>query len=237
MATPVLAVKKVVKTMEQRIQEGLSQAKRDYVLTGKLPEEMLNILATKDPTPQKKYIEWICRVFVNGGLGYGEVRNLEAVKDFNDLCNRGIIKPPDTDINRYKTLESLVDIVIRNSEVKTKTQVKKDIKLEGAELKFENDKCSMYKILTKEASCLYGSGTKWCTASTERYNYFSSYFYDRGANLFYVVPKGDLLHKIGKWAVVAYPDKHKEFYNQADASCTAEQFRKVAVQLDLPFGK
>ena len=224
--------------------EGMAQAHRDYVKTGKMSEEMFQMFLRQDPTKNKKYIEWICRTVTNFDLGMTALRHLSVLKDYDDKCRRNIIKPPFNDIYRLNKrdaqgrdpLEQVTDIVIQHSEVQTAAQVKKDIKLEGADLVKEGPKYALYRSLTKEASCLYGSGTKWCTAATERYNRFESYFHDQNANLYYVLPKGEYFNKLGKWAVVAYyPSGRMEFYDQADRSTTAAEFKKVADQLDLPF--
>jgi hypothetical protein len=43
-----------------------------------------------------------------------------------------------------------------------KSQQQKEIKGDGAKLIYEDDKYLLYEIYNYEASCYYGSGTKWC---------------------------------------------------------------------------
>lgn len=234
-AVPKASIQYMKQSTSIQVREGMSQAKRDFVDSGKMTEDLFNLLMSRDPSKNKKYIEWICRKFIDEQLGYGDLRLLDGLKEFDQMCNRGIIKPPANDIGRYKTVEAMNDVVNQHREVKTQAQVKKDIKLEGAEIKFENDKCTLYKILTKEASCLYGSGTKWCTAASVRSNYFSTYFYDRESNLLYLIPKGPYLEKYGKWACCSPAKGARQYYDEEDKSHTGAEFAKICKALDVPF--
>lgn len=215
----------------------MSHAFKEFVDAGKLSKELFEALEQQDPTPSKKYTSWICKRFIDEKLTFIDLRRLETLKEYQSLCIRGIIKPPKTDIYSFKTLESLVDIVNQHSTVKTKAQEKKAIKAEGAELIFENDKCLVYKVTTREASIYYGSGTKWCTAmSASHRNYFDDYFHDKRATLRYVIPKGQLLATVGKHAVASYNKTNLvQFYNAKDDELTAAQFKQVADALDIPF--
>lgn len=218
------------------IVKDMSQAFKEYVDTGKLPKELFEALEQKDPSVNKKYTSWICKRFIEENLTFVDLRRLECLKEFQSLCNRGIIKPPMNDIGRYKTVESLVDAVIQNSTVKTRAQEKKEVKQEGSKLIYENTQCMVYEIITKEASMFYGSGTKWCTAASSHRNYFDNYYHERSANLRYIVPKGSLLKSVGKVAVAPY---HKtnviEFYNAEDKSLSVAEFKRIAAKLELPF--
>jgi len=55
-----------------RIAEGMAQAIKLYVDTKKMPRATLNRLATKDPTPQKKYIEWMAKMYTKGQRSMGK---------------------------------------------------------------------------------------------------------------------------------------------------------------------
>ena len=69
--------------------------------------------------------------------------------------------------------------------------------LEDAEKVYESDRYVVMVPETKEASCYYGAGTKWCTAQTDR-DYFTNYK-ERG-ELYYIIdktkPTSDPFYKI-----------------------------------------
>jgi len=72
-----------------------------------------------------------------------------------------------------------------------------------------SDKFQIIVPMSTRASCLYGAGTKWCTAASED-NQFNRYYNRWGMTLYYVLPK-----KVDvDWDIV---DAEKEdFHNQLD---------------------
>ena len=74
----------------------------------------------------------------------------------------------------YSTFEQLKDVVDEFKTVKSKREIKKEIKVAGAELVHEDGKYQIYWIKTKEAAIQLGTGTKWCI-SAHNYNKFTEY--------------------------------------------------------------
>ena len=76
-------------------------------------------------------------------------------------------------------LDSLLD--------KYKNEIKRDIKdvKQFDSLSLESDNVKIYTPKTKEESCHYGRGTKWCTASTKGQNMFNQY--NRQGQLYIIV--------------------------------------------------
>lgn len=82
---------------------------------------------------------------------------------------------------------------------KSKNDIRRSKKLDGAELIYSDDMWKVYRITTYEAAQLYGSGTTWCI--TGRYGgaeergaqYFDDYIYDNdldGGYYFYIKNDG-----------------------------------------------
>jgi hypothetical protein len=213
----VTEIKESVELREMMLAEGFARAKELYVDTKKMPLMVLKRLASKDPTEQKKYIEWMARVY----LTQRSSRGFEAIAKFDDLCNRGKIQQKD--INQYRTLEDVDDAISQvfakeetskkskeqefRETVKIDTEVLKmidktpnEVNPDGSrgDLFFENDKIVIACPSSQAKSELYGRnpdpacrGDKpsyWCTA-TPGQRYFDSYWGSQGNVLYYILPK------------------------------------------------
>jgi hypothetical protein len=87
------------------------------------------------------------------------------------------------DINQYKTFAELYS-AIEQYETRIRRTVKS---IEGADIVYENDQFTVVAPLTTTASCYYGAGTKWCTASSADNTHFNNYMKD--GKLFYILDK------------------------------------------------
>jgi hypothetical protein len=223
-----------------KLLEGLANAKRDYVekkdANGKslMSEEELQHLAMQDPTPNKKYVEWMCKRAVEE-----HTHNFRFIKRFDDLCNKGIITAPKNDIYQYKTIEAAMDVIPDVEKAKSHIDVEKEKEdkdmVEGAQVR-EFPKATIYKLTKKEASKHTGAGANWCIArQDDQLSQFDNYYYNQSCEVYYVVPKGALLKKLAKWAIISRPDGKREYWDQADVQRGLEVFLGIAAQLDLPY--
>lgn len=90
---------------------------------------------------------------------------------------------------------------------------RKEIKNQGRKQVFSSKEVSIVQPLTREASCLYGSGTKWCTAARED-NYFDSYA-ERGVELVYILRKTvERTDPLYKMAMAIMPDQREEMIGE-----------------------
>ena len=87
------------------------------------------------------------------------------------------------DINQYKTFAELYS-AIEQYETRIRRTVKS---IEGADIVYEDDQFTVVAPLTTAASCYYGAGTKWCTASSADNTHFNNYMKD--GKLFYILDK------------------------------------------------
>lgn len=144
----------------------------------------IEFLDEADPSPTKRYLEWGVKRLIAG-----ERRALieRAMERFDLAQNK--LKGEEKDVNRYKSAQDMIDVAERALASKSRREKETEIKSEGAELVAQADGAKTYYIKTKEASILYGKGTKWCTAGTE-YNTFDQYA-SMGVKLYYTMgPKG-----------------------------------------------
>lgn len=105
--------------------------------------------------------------FIQQGEDNNEVETI--VNKFNELEKKHLTKGIDLFKIRFQELKDF----ITNSQ-ESKTVKKKEVKSSGADKVYEDSQYILYKILTKEAACLYGKGTKWCISAKEN-NMFDEY--------------------------------------------------------------
>lgn len=117
-----------------------------------------------------------------------------------------IIKSPK-DITNYHPyfLQTLKNVIQENKSGKEK---EKEAKSQVEKL-YEDDDYLVLKPKTYEASCYYGAGTTWCTASKDSREHFRKYS-SRG-NLYYFIQK-----KTGEKYALFIEGSSKEIYNSAD---------------------
>lgn len=170
---------------------------RRFVETGKLSKHTFDTLFNIDPSPKKKYLAWMCKAF----LVMPDMSKFNVITSFYDLTERDQIK--EKDIYRYKSIEEIDDVVRTVAHVLTKSEIKRGIKdiedIPAEDIVFENDKAIVLFPQNKEKSCMYGKGSNWCTAATGGSNYFNSYFFSQGVNLYYIIPKMNMSKIVKKY--------------------------------------
>ena len=154
-----------------------------------LNKVILNNLSPYDPTPEKKYLLWLYKLFLNEFSFSLEKPNWDeeifpditkALTTLEQFPDRFKNANQSTDVYSYKSYEDLIkasEIAFTKGNVKTKLHKETDLvdEFDGIVILYP----SSYK-----ASCFYGRGTRWCTAS----NYSSAYEdYSMNGYLFYIL--------------------------------------------------
>jgi hypothetical protein len=135
-------------------------------------EHLLKHIENTDPTPNKKYVQHIARIYGNGGVNHIEdlhSRMKPALGEFDDLVKRKKIPAEHRDIGRIKSLSQLEDLNDAHRDVMSG---KEENKAHHEKMKSESsieDHGTFTKIIphTKEAAQHFGKGTKWCTATKD----------------------------------------------------------------------
>ena len=142
-------------------------------LQQELSNKTLSEIEKIDPTPGKKYTQWVARQFA-----LGNVPKLEDILStageylvkFDKLSRKKLLKSPFNDINSYKTMADFMEIMdqqVLPEEENTNKGHFKDVYSDGN-----------VRIIVPEdeaAACFWGQGTRWCTAATQSSNYFNEY--------------------------------------------------------------
>jgi recombinational DNA repair protein RecR len=175
------------------------EAKRNQKMTllysqqwvNKINASVLEALILEDfKTVEKK--------FVDSGVPQDDVKKYLSL--YKDAKTKNKIKDAeDLNIDTWgkKPWDEFKLFVDKLSQQKTKSEIQKQEKMEGATLVAENDKWYVYEITEHKACMTYGSGTKWCITqpSGEHWNH-----YKMGSNFYFLIsktlPKEDKFYKI-----------------------------------------
>lgn len=107
------------------------------------------------------------------------------------------LQPPQNDMSYWikqpvEELETFMS-ALESGEIKSKSQQKRDQRVEGADLIFNQNGWKVYHITTYEAAKQLGSGTTWCItgryhgAESQGKHYFNQYIRDYKLNGYYFI--------------------------------------------------
>ena len=210
-----------------QILESLNSARNLFLKTQKIPETIFNQLAESDPTSQKKYLEKLCKFYL-------ENPNLDELKELIEIFDTLVTKKQidKIDINRFKSFDEFKNLVLQNKDKKSKTQIEKEIKISDAEIILNSDDFLIVSPLSHKASCIYGAGTKWCT--TDRDSQHWDRYTDQFVKFYYILNKNlsesDNNYKI---AVAVYLTGEKECYDATDKIIDFKEVLKLGLNKDL----
>ena len=162
---------------------------------GQMPElqtplDVVNELAKAGP----KLVQWLANRYIGGEF---KLEDLSAIKAALERFKQVRAQLPNEhkDLNKlslgalYRVLTPFNDKeVVSNKQVER--QKKEKFFTDGdAELLHKDKTLVVITPNTKEASCYFGKGTKWCTAATKSDNYFGSY--NKKGPLYIIMTKDD----------------------------------------------
>lgn len=156
-----------------------------------ISEEDFNKIIDSDPTTNLeknqmgKYSKWLLNLFKKNQLKLEDLYKVEEyLETFDKYKNKFEIK----DINKFKTLPQLYDVVkdyIDSDEATSKKDEIRRIK-KDAEKVYEDNEWLVVIPKTKEAACFYGKNTQWCTAADNN-NQFD--YYNRDGKIYININK------------------------------------------------
>ena len=111
-----------------QILENLKQAK-EYLKNGKLSDKELKGLLEIDPTPQKKYVGWMAKKWIESGKDSNGVAQLTStIPAYDKLVNKN--KTDEKDINKFKSIKDLtdtVDVIMSTGDHLSVSDLEKDV--------------------------------------------------------------------------------------------------------------
>ena len=146
----------------------------DYIQNKfELEEPVLLEIVKSDPTQNKKYTEWLVRLYSKDLIKIEDLyKATQYLKLFNRCVEKRLIAEDKRDINKYKTLQDLFNIVEKYIESE---EILKDGEIETQTLVFESENWKVHIPKTFKESQVLGSGTQWCTSSSNGEETFNTY--------------------------------------------------------------
>lgn len=192
-------------------------------MQAKFPDIDVQALAAGQPAgTNNKYLEWCVK---QAAAGEQPALILALVNEFHSVRQ----KMDKKDLNAYKSLPELRDAIPKKEM--SKSQKAAEIK-KTADRVYEDDHFLVVRPNTKAASCMYGAGTRWCTAA-EKGNQFKNYS-SRNARFYYVIDKTK--PDDPAWSKVAFvkvdnksgvaDGRTVDIYNAQDVNVGLEEFRR-----------
>jgi hypothetical protein len=142
------------------------------------------------------YIKWIIAKYANEQIRYVEDIHSKAIPSllkYDALKRKKKLKSEHTDVNRFKSLNDLMDVTdeytekVTSKKDETKAIEQKFYESGEAELIYNDSEIKVVVPKSERASCFFGRNTRWCTAATGGQNYFDSY--NKKGNLYIVLIK------------------------------------------------
>jgi len=191
--------------LEGRREEFLSKYK------GKFSDDDIKkiFLLSRELASNQKYLNFLGKVISPESTNEDMIKAKIAIEKFIRFQKNLEQK----DINQYDTLKDISDAIL-NHENKVRRDVKK---IDGADVVYEDDRFTVISPKTHDASCYYGTGSKWCTAAKSSESHFQSY--NRDGKLFYFLDKkaktGSRFYKV---ALLQKYDGAQTFFDATDES-------------------
>jgi hypothetical protein len=187
----------------------------------RITQASFNKFVSGDTTPTKKYLEYMCSLWVKKLEGNQQIKSAEylvsLVKLFDTLL-------PYNNINRdiyskqFGTITNLQQLVTELIQIK---EDKEFIREDHVDVLWETDDYLMVRPKTHVGSLKYGSNTRWCTASKNNPSTFTSY--TNGGLLVYLIDKKN--SKGSTYSKIAFYERGTnmftgslEVFNQSDNS-------------------
>ena len=179
-------------------------------------EELFNKIAEADPSPQKKFTQWLITLYLKNGMTLNELpQATELIKNFIEYGKQ--IPADKRNIASYKTLQDLSDmlepIMAQGKEISGKEKERRlgmeMHKPEHSETIYNSPTIKVVIPKTMKASCYFGRNTEWCTVNSDpKKNKFDDYN-ERGTLYIIILKK---LNKRYQLFIDDHADESTSFY-------------------------
>lgn len=157
-------------TVEQAWREGSKKLEKEIV------SDVIKILESFDPTPNKQYTLQIVKWFLdNGSKAFPKIEDgRSTLKEYLYYFQKMKARLPEQyrDIRQYEGTREFMDSVQYFKETYGK---KEELPKGKSEIIYQTKDVTVRWAENQEAACHLGQGTQWCTASTQADNFFDQY--------------------------------------------------------------
>jgi hypothetical protein len=172
------------------------------------PEQLKKVfMLSRSLASNQKYLMFLGKAIGTESFDENLSKGKKAVEEFIRY-QKNLEKK---DINQYDSFDEIIQAIERH-ENKVRRKVKE---VDGADVVYEDDRYTVITPKNHNASCYYGAGTKWCTASKNGSTHYDNYNVD--GKLFYIIDKtaksSDRFYKV---ALLQKYDGNKTFFDAPD---------------------
>lgn len=174
------------------------------------PENIRKIfLMSRELSSNQKFLNFLGKVVSDDNISEDLLKAKIAIEKFIKYQKN----LDEKDINQYDTLKDIQDAIDKHEN-----RIRRDVKeVDGADIVYEDDRFTVITPKTHEASCYYGSGSKWCTAAKSSDQHFMSY--NRDGKLFYFLDKkAPTSSRFYKVALLQKYDGKQSYFDAPDKS-------------------
>jgi len=156
---------------------------------------MFNNIVKVDPTPQKKFVQWLIKLYLNDGVRAEDLyKATEYIQLFVD--NQRSLPQDKRNIHAYGSLQELAEVVLpfKENPNQSNRQQEKALAVEmhtddNSEVIYNSPTMKVVIPKTEAASCYFGRNTEWCTAATSSNNMFKHY--NNSGTLYIIIVKDE----------------------------------------------
>ena len=172
--------------IENRVNDAFKKYSDNPILSKDIFDVIVN--GSSGIAGNHKYLDWIINRWIksreeNPEMVTSSKENVQEIIDAVDTFNRIRNTLDIKNLYDYKSVNQLFDTLRTASTKQRRTISSRD----DATQVFENDQFIIMVPESKEASCYYGAGTKWCVASTDTDSHYNNY--KKSGELYYIIDK------------------------------------------------
>jgi len=160
------------------IESRVSKVKEKYNIPVDMWARMVK--GSESISSNHKYLEWMAKVYQDSARQND--MTVDMILDVVERFDRKKNKLPRKDLYSYKSLTALKQILDNLKERQRIIDTH-----EQSKVIYEDDRFKVVLPESHDASCYYGAGTKWCTASKDNAGHFTNY--NQSGKLFYILDK------------------------------------------------
>ena len=142
------------------------------------PLEIVNKLKAADPTKNQAYLQYLANMYAAKKFKLEDASRIKTDLALFDKI-KGKLQPAQRDINAYKDLGKLYDVLkpyeAQPEKAQTGGEKEREVKSKGVKVIINQGDFKVFELLNEEAAKFYGKGTKWCTAgdNDNQFNYYN----------------------------------------------------------------
>lgn len=172
-------LKRIKELMGLIVEKKVSNDEKYLNYYSDIPRDDFNLIIQADPTTKQDgsmggYSNWLLRKVKDNKIKKDDLEKAKHLLGLYFKYNKNVDRK---NINQIEDLDDLSNEVSKfdNNEFKSNSEKSKDVKKDAEKL-YEDEQWLVITPHTEEASCYYGSGTKWCTTSKKSENLFNDYY-------------------------------------------------------------